>query len=109
MTKTVTQSEHYPDEKGQNDPMAGRRPWIRLDSAERSGEADDQDGIGVRIIGHNLRMVISPPLIEVGGIPLTNVTFDEDGKVIRGTLSKEPEHDRVVVDYGFARDETTIS
>jgi len=87
-------------------PMAGRRPWIRLDGAEVAKATEGDYPIAVTIHGHNLKMAISPPRIEIGGVPLENISFEDGGKTIRGILSRMPEDDRVLVDYGFANDET---
>jgi hypothetical protein len=93
------------DQTRRDDPMAGRRAWIRVDGAEIAEDREEYGTYRVRITGHNLRLIISPPRIEVGGVRLEQVTFDKDGKTISGTLPSKPEGDRVVVDYGFARDE----
>ena len=87
------------------DPMAGRRPWIRVDGADLRPDPDREGHYDVRIRGHNLRMAISPPRIEIGGVALRDLSFAEDGTAIRGTLARKPENDQVIVDYGFARDE----
>jgi hypothetical protein len=91
------------------DPMAGRRPWIRLDGATIAERPDRAGAFQVRITGHNLKMAISPPRILIGGVELTSLSFDPEGKAITGTLSKKPESDQVTVDYGFATGETTVS
>jgi hypothetical protein len=49
------------------------------------------------------------PIITVGALPLENVRFVGDGKAIEGTLSREPNGSRVVVDYDVTRSETELT
>lgn len=97
------------DEKQPEDRMEGRRPWIRVDGAQLGEAATPAGAYRVRISGHNLKMAISPPRILVGGVELTDLEFDPDGKHIAGTMSQEPDSDEVHVDYGFATGHTTLS
>jgi hypothetical protein len=98
-----------PEYKEQPDPMRGRRPWIRVDGAQAVEDREHSGQFEVRISGHNLKMAISPPRVEVGGVPLEHIVFEESGKVITGRLSRRPPGDRVIVDYGFASGETKLS
>ena len=98
-----------PETDQRDDPMAGRRPWIRVDSADLREDPKRAGAYEVRIRGHNLRMAISPPRIEIGGVPLRRLSFDEDGTEIRGALEQKPENEHVIVDFGFARDVTRFS
>ena len=90
------------------DPREGRRPWIRVDGARIDKDPDRSGRYRVTISGNNLKMAIAPPRIVVGGVQLRDVAFDPAGKQITGTLARKPKSDEVVVDYGFARGETTI-
>jgi hypothetical protein len=90
------------------DPMAGRKPGIRIDDVTIREMPEYRGCYQVRISGHNLRMAISPPRIEVGGVPLEDLTFDKDGRAVSGTLACKPESERVVVDYGFAREQSEV-
>lgn len=99
-------NEQARDTDQRNDPMAGRRPWIRVDSADLREDPKREGAYEVRIRGHNLRMAISPPRIEIGGVSLRHLSFDRDGTEIRGTLEQKPENDRVIVDFGYAFGET---
>ena len=87
----------------------GRRPWIRLDGASITRRDDKDRPYRVRIVGHNLFGSIVQPIITVGALPLENVRFVSDGKVIEGTLSREPEGSGVVVDYDVTRSETELT
>jgi hypothetical protein len=98
-----------PDTDERSDPMAGRRPWIRVDSADLREDPKQAGAYEVRIRGHNLRMAISPPRIEIGGVALRYLSFDPDGTEIRGTLERKPESDQVIVDFGYARGETRFT
>jgi hypothetical protein len=101
--------QQSPQAPQRDDPMAGRRPWIRVDSADLKEDPRHEGAYEVRIRGHNLRMAISPPRIEIGGVPLRHLSFDDDGTEIRGILEQKPENEQVIVDFGFARDETRLS
>jgi hypothetical protein len=77
------------DQNQRDDPMAGRRPWIRVEGADLTADPKHEGGYEVRIRGHNLRMAISPPRIEIGGVALRHLSFADDGTAIRGTLEPE--------------------
>lgn len=81
-----------------------RKPKIRLIGLEVEFLGPGQ-GYAVVIEGFNLYGAISPPKVTVGGIPLEHPEFYPNGRFIRGKLSRKPQSDRVVVDYGFARAE----
>jgi hypothetical protein len=99
-------TDRYQQDKQPDDPMEGRKPWIRVDKAQIVEDPSTSGGYRVQIYGHNLKMAISPPRITVAGVPLENLSFESGGKTITGTLSRKPESDEVIVDYGFARGET---
>ena len=99
-------TDRYPQRKQPDDPMEGRKPWIRVDEAQIVEDPRSPGAYRVQISGHNLKMAISPPRITVAGIPLENQSFEPGGKTITGTLSRKPGSDEVIVDYGFARGET---
>jgi hypothetical protein len=84
------------------------RAWIRLDRV-RVEPLEDRSGYRVIIDGFNLHRAISPPRVEVGGVPLQQLEFQRDGRCLRGVLAREPANPVTVVDYGFARAEAKIS
>ena len=93
-----------------DDPLEGRRPWIRVDDARiTEAKGGPQGRWDVTISGHNLKMAVSPPRITVGGVPLMRPVFEPSGKLITGTLTEEPATDEVVVDYGFATGATKVT
>lgn len=105
----TTQAQADPERERGDDPMVGRRAWIRVDHAKIMDDEQYEGRYQVQITGHNLKMAISPPRIEVGGVPLENISFEGEGKIITGTLVRQPEDNRVVVDYGFARHAGVLS
>ena len=102
-------TSHQDDEKRPAAPLLGRLPRIRVDDAHVAQDPDREGGFRVSISGHNLKMAISPPMIRVGGVELTDLKIDPGGKQITGTLTRKPESDQVTVDFGFASDETTLN
>jgi hypothetical protein len=103
----MTTSKEREKQQPPVDPMEGRRPWIRVDDARIEEDTERSGRYRVTISGHNLKMAISPPRIQVGGVDLRDVTFDPGGKQVTGTLPEKPESDEVTVDYGFAIGETS--
>jgi hypothetical protein len=87
--------------------IAARAPTVRLDRC-RVKPLAKKGSFEAVIEGHNLHQAISPPRVTVGGATLENLTFQDDGTAIRGTLSIRPRGRVVVVDYGFARAEALL-
>jgi len=84
---------------------AGQRVKIRIDRYEIRDAG--RGTYEVVVEGHGLHAAVVPPQVTVGGVPVEELRLEPQGRVLRGILRKKPQSRKVVVDYGFARAETT--
>ena len=81
------------------------RPKIRVDGAVVKPSAAGY--YEVVIAGFGLYAAQLPPNVLVGELPVFDLKFENQGRILRGVLREKPRSAEVIVDYGFARAEGT--